>query len=99
MSLDKRRFRANVYLDLGFDDQSLEETFVGKTLGIGSKVMVSILERDPRCAMITLDPDTAERNQTILGEVSRSHGGMAGVYAAVLVEGAVCPGDEVKLLS
>jgi hypothetical protein len=29
-------------------------------LRVGSKTVVSILERDPRCAVITLDPDTAE---------------------------------------
>ena len=97
-SLDKRRFRANIYLDLGSSGQISEDTLVGKTVSIGRKVVISILERDPRCAMITLDPDTAERNQAVLGEVSRAHAGMAGVYAAVLIEGTVRPGDEIKVL-
>ncbi len=96
--VDKRQFRANVYLDLGEAEGFSEDKFVGRTLGIGSKVQVSILERDPRCAMITLDPETAKSNPTALRHVTRSHGGMAGVYAAVLVEGVVQAGDEVKLI-
>ena len=97
--LDKRRFRANIYLDLGSAGGFGEDRFVGQSFQIGRKVAVSILERDPRCAMITLDPETAKRNPEILRQVSRAHAGMAGVYAAVLVEGSVQPGDEVKLLS
>ena len=68
-------------------------------LRIGSKVTIAVLERDPRCKMITLDPDTAEPNRAILRQVSRAHDGMAGVYGAVLVEGMVHRGDEVELLS
>jgi len=96
--LDKRRFRANVYMDLEAVDGFSEDGLVGKTLQIGSKVVLSILERDPRCKMITLDPDTAESNPKILRIVAKGHDGMAGIYSAVLVEGAVKPGDEIKLL-
>ncbi len=57
-----------------------------------------MLERDARCKMITIDPDTAEPSGAILRKVSRAHDGMAGVYGAVLVEGTVHRGDEVELL-
>ena len=60
---------------------------------------IAVLERDSRCKMITIDPDTAEPSGAILRQVSRAHDGMAGVYAAVLVEGTVHRGDEVELLS
>ena len=46
----------------------------------------------------TLDPDTAETNPKVLRIVARGHDGMAGIYGAVLVEGAVKPDDEIKLL-
>jgi uncharacterized protein YcbX len=65
---------------------------------IGSKVMISILERDPRCAVITLDPDTGESRPEFLRQVARTHKGMAGVYGAVLVEGTLRKGDTVELL-
>jgi uncharacterized protein YcbX len=97
--VDKRRFRANLYLDLDDGDGFAEDGLVGGTLRLGARVTVAVLERDPRCAMITLDPDTAERDPAVLKAVSRRHGGMAGVYAAVLVEGTVRPGDAVERLS
>ncbi|PYL92085.1 MAG: MOSC domain-containing protein, partial [Verrucomicrobia bacterium] len=99
ISVDKRRFRANVYLDLTSSDGFAEDAFVGRSMRIGSKVVVSILERDPRCMMITLDPDTAEKSPAILKAVAQAHSGMAGVYGAVLVEGMIRKGDPVELLN
>jgi len=96
--IDKRRFRANIYLDLSSTPGFGEDAFVGQRLRIGSKVVVSILERDPRCAMITLDPDSTKRNPKILGHVTKAHEGKAGVYGAVLVEGLVQQGDAIELL-
>lgn len=98
MQMDKRRFRANVYVDLtsavGFGENDL----VGRFLRIGSKAVVMILERDPRCMMITLDPDTGEKTPAILKKVAQAHDGMAGVYGAVIVEGMLHKGDSVELL-
>jgi uncharacterized protein len=99
VTVDKRRFRANVYVDLTNADGFAEDAFVGKTLRIGSKVVVSVLERDPRCMMITLDPETAEKSPAILKAVAQAHEGMAGVYGAVLTEGMIRKGDSVELLS
>ena len=99
VALDRRRFRANVYVDLpaagGYGEQSL----VGRTLRIGAKAVVSILERDPRCKMITLDPDTGESDPKILRQVAQAHDATAGVYSAVLVEGTLRKGDAVELLA
>ena len=97
-AIDKRRFRANVYLDLASDQPFGENDLVGRSLKIGAKVVVRVLERDPRCAMITLDPDTAERTPTVLKKVAQAHEGTAGVYGAVIVEGLLHKGDPVKLL-
>jgi uncharacterized protein YcbX len=98
IAIDKRRFRANVYLDLTSSGGFAEDEFVGRSLRIGSKVIVSVLERDPRCMMITLDPDTAEKTPAVLKKVAQAHSGMAGVYGAVLAEGMVRKGDSVELL-
>ena len=96
--IDKRRFRANVYVDLGSAHGFAENEFVGRSLRIGPKVVVTILERDPRCMMITLDPDTGEKTPPILKKVAQAHEGMAGVYGAVLVEGMLHKGDPVEVL-
>jgi uncharacterized protein len=97
--VDKRRFRANVYLDLTSSDGFAEDEFVGRSMRLGSKVVISILERDPRCMMITLDPDTGEKEPALLKKVAQAHSGMAGVYGAVLVEGRLRKGDPVELLN
>jgi len=97
-SLDKRRFRANVYVDLTSAQGFGENEFVGRSLRIGPKVVVTILERDPRCVMITLDPDTGEKTPAILKKVAQAHEGMAGVYGAVMVEGMLHKGDSVEVL-
>ena len=97
-SMDKRRFRANVYVDLTSAQAFGENNFVGRSLRIGPKAVVTILERDPRCMMITLDPDTGEKTPVILKKLAQAHEGMAGVYGAVMVEGMLHKGDLVELL-
>jgi uncharacterized protein len=96
--LDKRRFRANVYLDFGEASGFSENALVGRKVRIGSKVVVFVLERDPRCQMITLDPDTAAPNPEILRKVTQAHEGTAGVYGAVIAQGTVRAGDPVEAL-
>ncbi|HZZ80801.1 MAG TPA: MOSC domain-containing protein [Gemmataceae bacterium] len=96
--VDPRSFRENIYLNLsaaGFT----EDSYVGKSLLLGSRVKVSILERDPRCVMISMHPETGESKPEVLRQVAQAHQGMTGIYAAVLVEGIVRKGDPVRLLS
>src|SRR5256886_1244606 len=94
--IDKRRFRANVYVNLTSAQGFAENEFVGKSLRIGPKVVVTVLERDARCVMITLDPDTGEKSPDILKKVAQAHDGMAGVYGASIVEGMLHKGDSVE---
>ena len=97
-SLDKRRFRANIYLDLksgrGFD----EDTFVGRTVRVGARATIAVMLRDTRCKMITLDPDTGQQNAEVMKQLARAHETKAGVYGVVLVEGIIRPGDEISLM-
>lgn len=97
VEMDKRRFRANVYLDLGAKSGFSENEFAGRKLQIGGKTVVVVTDLDPRCKMITLDPDTAQANPEVMKRVARSHDGKAGVYGAVLVEGTIRPGDAVTV--
>jgi uncharacterized protein YcbX len=95
--LDMRRFRANVYIELDSGRGFAEDQFVGRTLRLGGKACVAVTDRDPRCKMITLDPDTSEANPEVMKQVTHSHDGRAGIYGAVLVEGLVRPGDEIAI--
>jgi uncharacterized protein YcbX len=97
-ALDKRRFRANIYFDLAGGDGFGEYAFLGRRLRIGPKAEIMVLERDPRCKMISLDPETGEHNPAILKHVAKAHEADAGVYCAVLVEGMIKKGDTLELL-
>ena len=98
MDVDKRRFRANFYVEWDNQDEPFYEfSLVGKTLKIGDWLEVVIVERDPRCTMITLDPDTAEETPKLLQHVARNYAGDAGVFAAVLRRGRVNKGDRIIL--
>ena len=96
-NVDKRRFRANIYLDLAGSPGFAENAFDGRSLKIGDKAVVSVLERDPRCQVVTMDPDTSEKNPAILRPIAQQHETYAGLYAAVLVEGIVRKGDPIVL--
>ncbi|MBI3474462.1 MAG: MOSC domain-containing protein [Acidobacteria bacterium] len=97
IDVDKRRFRANLYVDLESEKGFGEDEFVGRTLRIGTRAAVAVLNRDSRCKIITLDPDTAQPGPELMKRLARDHEGQAGVYGAVLVEGTIRPGDEITL--
>lgn len=97
-AIDHRRFRANIYADFDSQRGFAEDELAGRTIRIGRKVTLTVLERDPRCKMITLDPDTAQQNPDVMRCVAHNHEGKAGVYAAVVIEGVIHPGDEVVAL-
>lgn len=98
MPLDKRRFRGNIYINSTAGDGFAEDKLVGRKLRIGASATIMVLERDPRCKMISLDPETGEHNPEVLRHVAKTHDAFAGVYCAVLVEGIINKGDSIKLL-
>jgi hypothetical protein len=99
VAVDKRRFRANIYIDLAAGGGFAEEPLVGRKLRIGPRAVVAVLERDPRCKMISLDPDTGGHDPEVLRKVAQAHEAFAGVYCAVLVEGVVSKGDPVEAVA
>lgn len=98
LAVDKRRFRANLFLDLTNSEGFAEDRFVGRSLRIGEKTTLAIVQRDSRCMLITVDPETGEKTPAVLRNVAQKHGTYAGIYAAVLAEGMIRRGDPVELL-
>jgi uncharacterized protein YcbX len=98
VDLDKRRFRANFYVDWMSSEGFYENQLINRRLKVGDRLEIMILELDPRCKSITINPDTAETQPRILKHIARKHDGFAGVYAAVLTEGSVKAGDAIYLL-
>jgi uncharacterized protein YcbX len=98
--LDPRRFRANIYFNLTTGSGGFaEDEFVGRRLRIGTSATVMVLERDPRCRLLSLDPDTGDNNPAVFRHVVQAHENLAGVYCAVLVEGILRKGDSIELLA
>ena len=97
IKLDRRRFRANLHVDWDDSKPYREDDLIGRRLKIGKRLQIVVLERDPRCKMITLDPETGQIDEKVLDHVAKSHSGRIGVYAAVLVEGIARKGDAISI--
>jgi len=102
LDLDRRRFRANIFLDAEDTKPFHEDAWVGGMLVFGESERgpaVSVTMRDERCVMINLDPETAERDARPMKTVVRLNENMAGVYATVVRTGTIRVGDRVNLVS
>lgn len=100
--LDTRRFRANIVIASESTEPFLEDGWVGGRLVFGSNdvgPIVSLTTRDVRCAMINLDPDTAEKGAQIMKTVVRLNENNAGAYGTVARTGQVSVGQPVSLIT
>lgn len=95
---DRRRFRANVVVELDGDDPFGEAAWPGHALGIGDGVVLQVVNPTERCAVTTFDPDTVERDTRVLASIARERDNLFGVYAAVARGGWVSVGDPVILV-
>ncbi|WP_238177730.1 MOSC domain-containing protein [Paenibacillus contaminans] len=93
--LDPRRFRANLIVSLN-DEEMGEAQWIGKRLSIGSAELL-IDKGCERCSMITLHPDSLERDSSLLKIVNDKLNLTFGVYASVVRTGVIAIGDEVRL--
>ena len=93
---DKRRFRANIYIQ---DIAPWEEfEWLGKTLAIGGATLV-VQERIDRCGATSVNPDTAVRDANPVKELQQNFGHVdLGIFAEVVTGGEVKAGDEIRVL-
>ncbi len=98
--LDVCRFRPTFLLENCEPHE--EDSWIGRTLGIGKELQIQVVSRDPRCAIITQNPATGEPDVDTLGLIRsyrpESSTAYFGVYAVVLHPGAVTKGDEISVL-
>ncbi|HLK21609.1 MAG TPA: MOSC N-terminal beta barrel domain-containing protein [Bryobacteraceae bacterium] len=97
---DVRRFRPNILVKLLQPIPFQEDDWVGCILSFGESAdapAVSVTLRDERCAMLNLDPDTAQPNPEMLKAVVHAHQNTAGVYAAVTRTGKLAVGQPIIL--
>src|SRR5579875_684870 len=95
-----QRLRNNLILTLNDPTPFAEESLEGQTLRFGEGQGAPILrihERIPRCRIITLDPETAEVDQTLLRYLAKRRQGRIAMYATVLHPGTIPEGSRVFL--
>ncbi len=99
--LNPLRFRSNLVLALGGAEPFAEDRLSGKILQFGDAEgpQLRILERIPRCRVVSLDPETATPDPTLLRHLARHHEGRIGIYARVERPGTLRRGDPLWLHS
>jgi uncharacterized protein len=98
-SIDVRRFRANIVIE-PIDGSAREIDWIGKTLAFGDRSDPAKLCANvaiDRCVMITIDPDTAERDPAILRRVVEDFNNEVGIRCATGAPGIVAIGDVVRI--
>ena len=101
LSLDRRRFRANIVLETHNNEPFLEDAWVGGTLVFGDaepRPAVRVTAFDVRCMMVNLDPDTALQDKRVLKTVVRLNRNNAGVYGTVVQVGMIRVGAPVRFI-
>jgi len=96
----QRRFRPNFLLRGCTPHQ--EDEWLGGVIQIGPALRLHVMARDPRCAIITLDPTTGQRTIDTLRLIMRyrpsPRTAYFGVYGIVEHPGRVTVGDAVTTL-
>ncbi|CAG7645108.1 MOSC domain-containing protein [Paenibacillus allorhizosphaerae] len=93
--VDHRRFRANIVVALA-DHSFGEDDWIGKRLSVGTAGL-QVDAYCERCSMISIDPDTLERDHTLLKKVNEEMNLNFGVYASVTKTGEIQVGEKVYL--
>jgi uncharacterized protein YcbX len=101
-TLDTRRFRANVVIASEAPEPFLEDGWIGGRLVFGSGEtgpVVNVSQRDLRCVMINLDPETAQPDPRIMKAAVRLNDNNAGAYGTVARTGQISVGQSVSLIT
>ena len=102
---DPRRLRSNIILTLlnaaippPATGLFPEDALTTHTLQLGPTATLRITERIPRCRIVSLAPETATHDPTLLRQLAQAHNGRAGIYARPLTPGPLTVGDPIYLL-
>lgn len=91
------RFRPNLLVRGVAGAPFAEDAWVGRVLRVGAMTM-RVDQRDKRCVMINVDPQTTERDPAVLRAVAQHRDACLGVYGATVAPGRVAVGDAVELV-
>ena len=94
--LDPLRFRPNLLVETADGAAFAEDGWVGAVLRVG-EAMMRVDRPDERCAVVNVDPATAERDPAVLKAIGRERRARLGVYGSTVRPGRVAVGDPVVL--
>ncbi len=97
---DVRRFRPNVLVHLPQSVPFQEDQWLGGVLSFGEgddAPSIAVTQRDVRCSMVNLDPDSARPAPEVLKAVVRANQNNAGIYGTVTRIGRLAVGQTVFL--
>ncbi len=95
---EARRFRPNIVVATAPDEQGFaEDNWIGHTLAIGDRVLLRVTGACARCVMTTLPQDDLPKDSGILRTAAQHNQVNVGVYADVIVGGAIRRSDPVAL--
>jgi uncharacterized protein len=94
--VDPRRFRGNVVVDVPGEGWA-EDGWVGARLRLGEEVVLEVVDRMPRCAMVSMAQRDLGADPRVLASLARGHDADLGVQARVVAGGRLRVGDAVRL--
>ncbi|MBL4684525.1 MAG: MOSC domain-containing protein [Nannocystaceae bacterium] len=94
--VEPERFRPNIILTALAGPACVEDTWVGRTLTIGT-LQIRIDQRDARCAVVNIAPGDGVRDPSVLRVIAQSRQGCLGVYGSVVRPGRLQVGDTAWL--
>lgn len=92
---DVRRLRPNIVI--GGVDGMAEIDWPDAELHVG-EVIIGIDSRRGRCPMTTVDPDTLERDRSVLTDIIQRFDGKLALNAFVIRPGIIRVGDAARLI-
>jgi uncharacterized protein YcbX len=97
--IDPRQFRANIYMEPKSGQPFDEEKWSGYLLQLGDEALTGVTQRDSRCMMVNLDPESGKQDSRVLRSIAKGHQGQAGIYANVVRPGVIRVGDPIRLVA
>lgn len=94
--VDEHRFRPNILLSVDGAPDPVEETWLGRTLTIGT-ARLRVSHPTERCAMVNHARHPHPHDPRVLRALTAANGMNLGVYAEVLTPGEVGAGDRAHL--
>jgi hypothetical protein len=98
--LEVARFRPNIVVEILDGQPFAEDTWVGRRIRFGTSPdapAMRVTERDIRCVMVNIDPNTLEKDANILKIIAQQHQTCLGVYGSTERRGHLRVGDILSI--